>query len=245
LWWVLGCPSAAHAQAAGQLWGNAIVNWLASPVTTYELDIEPKSQLLVHEGQATWIDLDITPHVRYAVAPWVDVLGEVDVGLKHEGTDVNTITVTPRVGAQLHILSRVIQHTARSGAEREAHPRRRLDIGTLLRLERETTHSTADPRASSWRLRDRFALAYPMNRPKVTSDGAVYFTSDIEEFMPVDEAVKGGAIGQVRIRTGVGYRRSFAWRFDALYIWNAERNKESGVMAVDSHAIDVRVKRQF
>ena len=84
-------------------------------------------------------------------------------------------------------------------------------------------------------------MAYPVNRPKVTSDGAVYLTTDSEAFVPLD----GGFINQLRVRSGVGYRPSFRWRFEALYIWTEERSHPSEPLAVKNHALDLRVLLQF
>jgi len=60
-------------------------------------------------------------------------------------------------------------------------------------------------------------------KPRITDDGATYVLADVEWFWPVDEPDERFASKQ-RIRTGLGYRRSFAWRFEALYIWNRSRN---------------------
>jgi hypothetical protein len=84
-----------------------------------------------------------------------------------------------------------------------------------------------------------------LNNAKVTDDGTIYATSDTEIFVPIDETVRGGIVSEVRIRAGVGYRESFGWRYEALYIWTGERNAQSGAMAANSHAVDVRIRRQF
>jgi hypothetical protein len=88
-------------------------------------------------------------------------------------------------------------------------------------------------------------VTYPLNRAKTTVDGAVYLASDGELFFPVGGASSDGLVNQVRVRTGIGYRRSFAWRFETLYIWIAKRDARSGVLAVSNHALDIRVRRQF
>ena len=46
-----------------------------------------------------------------------------------------------------------------------------------------------------------------------------------------------------RMRTGLGYRRSFAWRFEALYIWNRSRNSLENGFTTSDNIIDVKVKR--
>jgi len=147
---------------------------------------------------------------------------------------------------RLHILARLIQeHDARRGAEREAQPRRRGTIATLLRFEhRDLLHSDS-PTTSSWRFRARVELAYPLNRARLTSDGAVYLTSDTELFTPLGDDPQKRQVNQWRLRNGVGYRMSFNTRLEALYIWTTKRGNDSGGFVTDSQAIDVRVKLAF
>lgn len=239
-WWIgllcaLVCPGVARAQATGQLWANATVDWLASERLTYEIDVEPKAQVVTHAGQPSWANVSATPHVEYSLVPWMEVLAEVNVGVTNQSDEVNSTTVAPRVGVQLHLLSQILRSHAQPGAGRERLPKRRLITNTLVRLEHE---------APSWRLRDRFAMAYPFNRARTTDDGAVYLTTDAEIFVPLDGAPNGGWFDQLRVRTGAGYRRSFAWRVEALYIWDGKRSG-TGALAADYHAVDIRVQHDF
>jgi hypothetical protein len=240
-------PSAVNAQAGGQIWANVTFDWLRTERLSYELDFEPKSQFLTSAGQPTWVDLDAIGTVEYAISKWLDVLGEMDTGRKEQINHVDSVTVTPRIGAHLHLLSRILQtRGGRRGAEREKLPMRRLVAGTLVRLENQNTYYSTDaPAKSAWQVRYRFELAYPLNRKKTTLDGAVYLTSDGEVFMPVNTSVTGGIVNQLRVRSGLGYRRSFGVRFEALYIWIGERNETSGVLAPQSHALDIRITRVF
>jgi hypothetical protein len=243
---IVCAASPARAQATGQAWGNVIINWLPTHRLAYELDLEPKAQLIVHDGQPRWADLDATPQVSYALSSWVDALGQVDIAYQAETDEVNSMSVTPRLGAQLHLLSHLLGPSGGRGAQNEPHPRRRADFGTLLRLEHlDTFYSTSALAKSQWRFRDRFEVTYPLNREKVTDDHAIYLTSDAELFMPIDEDVKGGIVSDVRIRTGFGYRESFGWRYEALYIWNGGRSAHTSAMAATSHVIDLRIKRVF
>jgi len=220
---MLACPSTAAAQAEKQLWATGIVDWLATDRLTYELEVEPKT------NPAT---VDVTPEVTYTAVAWADLLAEVDIK-SQTGTDT---TATPRIGVHFHILSRLLEPHAPRGADREKLPRQRVVVSTLLRVQ----HSK-----SAWQLRDRFALAYPLNRNKTTDNGAVYLTGDSELFIPLDRAPGDALVSQVRLRTGLGYRQSFAWRFEALYIWNGTRRAGAGPLVPESHAIDLRVSRSF
>ena len=221
------------------------MDWLVNERLTYELKFEPRGQVIVDEGQPTWFSLDTTPRVQYVVFPWMDVLGEVDVAFRNQSNEDNSASVTPRVGVQLHILSQLIARAASHGEENEPKPRFRLDIGTLIRLEAQHNVSGSDAGTTEWQLRYRSEFAYALNRPKTTTDGAIYLKQDTESFIPLNETVTGGKVKELRIRGGLGYRRSFAWRVEALYLVNMERSDTSGLMAVQNHAIDIIVKRQF
>jgi hypothetical protein len=238
--------SPARAQATGQAWANVIINWLPTHRLAYELDLEPKAQLIVHDEQPRWANLEATPEVSYALSSWVSVLGQVAVEYQAQNDEVNSMSIAPRLGVQLHLLSHILGPPGSHGAENEPQPRRRADFGTLVRLEHEDTfYSTSAPAKTLWRVRERFEVTYPLNRKKVTDDGAVYATSDTELFMPIDEDVKGGIVSDVRVRTGFGYRKSFGWRYEALYIWNGGRNARTGAMAATSQVLDVRIKRVY
>ena len=128
------------------------------------------------------------------------------------------------------------------GGGREPQSRLRLDFRSLLRFEDNRQKSSTDSSfSSSWTFRDRFHVAYPLNRPKVTSSGAVFLAADTEAFVPLDE----GFINELRVRSGVGYRHSFPWRFEALYVWTGERSRPSEPIAVKNQALDLRVYFQF
>jgi hypothetical protein len=220
---VVACPPGALAQAPHQLWADATIKWLTTDRLTSELEVEPKT------NPAT---LGVTPQLQYAIVPWADAIAEVQ--LAHtSGADPSA---TPRFGAEFHILSRLLHAHADRGRDREKAPRRRLAVSSLLRFE----HSK-----SAWDFRDRFNAAYPLNRPKTTSSGAVSLIGDVEVFIPFDHPPGGGRVDHVRARSGVGYRHSFAWSFEALYIWDGTRRAESQRLTPTFHAIDIRITRQF
>ena len=236
----------ALAQATGQAWGNATIDWLTTNRLQYEMDIEPKAQFLVHDGQPTWASVDVTPQVAYAVAPWIDVIGELDAAYQAQSDDINSVSLTPRIGAELHVLDRILQRERGRGRDNEKLPRRRLVVSSLVRVEHADTVYTANhPAKSTWRARDRVGFTYPLNRSRVSDDGALYAVSDGELFMPVHDHAANGFVNQLRLRAGVGYRRTFGWRYEALYIWNGERAAHTGAMAVTSHALDLRIRREF
>jgi hypothetical protein len=243
---VLACASTATAQSTGELWGNLTIDWLASERLVYTLDVEPKVQVSAVTNQSRFANVDVWPSVDFALTEWLDAHGEFLTGFTNEQDGSSTTEVTERFGVRLHVLSRLIQERdARRGAEREAQPRRRGTIGTLLRFEhRDLLHSDS-PTTSSWRFRGRVELAYPLNQPKLTRNGTVYLTSDTELFTPISDDPQQGQISQWRLRNGVGYRVNFNTRLEALYIWTTKKDRDTGHFATDSQAIDFRVKLAF
>ena len=236
-------PTLAAAQnVPDQLWGTGTVTWLASDTLQLRLQVSPRGQVIVPDGQPTFFSVNTVPRLLYVLAPWIDLLEEVDWEVKNQSNEDNSRSITPTFGVQLHILSRVLYGGGGGGVAHEHEPKRRLDFRTLLRFEDQIQKSATDSSSTSaWTFRDRFHVAYSLNRPKVTTPGAVYVTTDSEAFVPFD----GGFINQLRVRGGVGYRRSFPWRFEALYIWTGERSQPSDALKVKDHSLDLRVFYQF
>lgn len=84
----------------------------------------------------------------------------------------------------------------------------------------------------------------PLNKARVSDDGARYLLADWEWFVPLDDPAESFANKQ-RIRAGLGYRRSFHWRFEALYIWTRSRNTVKEGFTTSDNVINLRVKRLF
>jgi hypothetical protein len=144
---------------------------------------------------------------------------------------------------RFHLLSRYLDAIRR---RRELSPRRRLVVRDLVRVESRNFFYTGAGSGSdsSVRFRNRLEFLVPLNKPKLTDDGAAYMLADWEWFIPLDDPEERFASRQ-RIRTGIGYRRSAAWRYEALYMWTRSRNTiEEGFTTADN-IINIRMKRVF
>jgi Protein of unknown function (DUF2490) len=248
--WSVGCllaclagSSRAAAQSTGELWGDFMIDWLQTRRLTWEVEVEPKKSITVPAGASEWASLNVTPSVQYTLTKWVDTLAEVDWGYKPNGDDV--IETKSRVGLYFHILSRLLgDRGARRGADREKQPLHRLVPSNLLRLEYEDKDPlNGGATTTTWRLRDRQEISYPFNRRKLTADGTVYATGDVELFVLLGDA-SDPRFNQYRVRAGVGYRRDFSWRFEALFVQTRHRSGDGG-FSTSSNAFDARVKRVF
>ena len=231
-----------HAQTNLQLWGNVTLDWVKSDRLVYELDFEPKVLLAAPEGEPGWRNLDLTPNVEYSPKDWLDLVGEAVVGYTKQTDDVNSFEVTPRVGVRFHFLSRGVP----TAHVRERPPKRRIVVRDLVRVESRNFFYTGAGSGSSStvRFRNRLEFLVPLNKEKLTEDGARYLLADWEWYVPLDDVDERFANKQ-RIRTGFGYRRSFAWRFEVLYIWTRSRNTIEEGFSTSDNSIDIRLKRLF
>ena len=129
---------------------------------------------------------------------------------------------------------------------REQAPRRRIVVRDLVRVESRQFFYTGSGSgtSSSIRFRNRLEFLVPLNKEKMTEDGARYFLADWEWFIPLDEPDERFASKQ-RVRTGIGYRRSFAWRFEVLYIWTRSRDTIDEGFSTADNSINIRLKRLF
>jgi len=233
-----------HAQTNFQLWGNVTFNWLRSERLTYEVDVEPKVLLKKPDGDPAWRNLDVVPNVEYAANRWLDLVGEVATGYTKQTDDVNSWEVSPRAGLRAHLFSRDL-HT-RAPRLRELPPARRIVVRDLLRVESRNLFyvGAGSGSDSSVRFRNRLELLAPLNRERLTDDGARYLLADWEWFIPLGEPDERFANKQ-RIRAGLGYRRDRAWRFEALYIWTRSRNTIEDGFTTSDNIVDIRLKRVF
>jgi hypothetical protein len=232
----------ASAQINTQLWANVTVDWLKSDRITYSLDFEPKVLLKRPEGDPAWASLDVNPSAEYAWKSWIDLLGEVTVGRTHQTDDVNTFELTPRIGVRFHLFSRDLRNL---GPTREKLPRRRVVVRDMIRVEwRNLYNSGSQPDESSGRLRYRLELLLPLNRAKITDDGARYLLADWEWFLPVADLDERFA-NRHRIRTGLGFRPNVRWRFEMAYAWTRSRQTIEDDFATSDNIFNVRLKRVF
>jgi hypothetical protein len=97
---------------------------------------------------------------------------------------------------------------------------------------------------STVRFRNRLEFQVPLNRRRVTDDGARYLLADWEWFIPLDDPEERFANRQ-RVRVGMGYRRSLNWRLEALYIWSRSRDTTDEGFSTSDNIVNLRVKRVF
>jgi hypothetical protein len=238
---LLVCAPVASAQTTTQLWGNLTLDWVKSDRLVYELDFEPKALLDAPDGAPDWRNLDVTPNVEYSPTGWLDIVADTTIGRTMQTDDLDSTEVTPRLGVRFHLFSRALRFHPREQA-----PQRRIVVRDLARVEsRNFFYSGGDVTSeSTFRFRNRLEFLLPLNKARITDDGARYVLADWEWFVPLDDPQERFANRQ-RIRTGIGYRRSFNWRYELLYLWTRSRDTLDEGFSTTENIIDIRVKRLF
>jgi hypothetical protein len=156
--------------------------------------------------------------------------------------NVRTFELSPKVGVRFHLFSRDLINL---GVRREQLPRRRLLVRDLVRVEwRNLFNTGGPPDESSVRFRNRLELLLPLNRPRITDDGARYLLADWEWFIPTTNVEERFASRQ-RVRTGLGYRRNFHWCFEFIYAWTRSRETIEDDFATADNIFNIRVKHVF
>jgi hypothetical protein len=123
--------------------------------------------------------------------------------------------------------------------------RHRIVLRNLVRVEaRNLFYSDDRDTDSVVRFRNRLELQVPLNRERMSDDGARYLLTDWEWFIPLGDPLERFANRQ-RIRAGLGYRRNVRWRFEALYIWTRSRDTTDQDFTTSDNIVNLRVKRVF
>ena len=230
--------SPAAAQTDKQLWGELTLDWIKSHSITLGVDIEPKVLVSKATDEPGWATLDVTPKMEYARGKWFDVVGELHLGRTRQTDELDSFEVTPRIGFRFHLLSNIVDALIK-----ERQPRRRLVLRNFARAEwRNLYYSDDTPQSSTVRYRDRLEILFPMNRSRVTDNGALYGSADVEWFWTHHHPSERFANKQ-RVRAGVGYRWKYAWRLETLFVWDRSRDSANSGFTADDSAVDIRIRR--
>ena len=96
---------------------------------------------------------------------------------------------------------------------------KKLSIALLSRVERRNFWYHGDrPSSNDARWRNRLEFKFAINEPNLATEGVWYLMADAEWFVPLanDEAPERFATKR-RTRLGLGYRRSYQWRFEVFF----------------------------
>ena len=241
---LLLAPSRASAQedqATTQLWAQMILGLRqTNPDWFFKFKFIPRVQV---SGPENWFSSYVDAYGEYRPTRWLDLRGDLKAGYTWQSDDLQTLSVTPRVGALLHVLSD-IRETGFIG--QKVH---RLGLATLLRLEwRNFWYSGSAAEQdydASWRLRIRFDVRLGLNRADRSMPNTWYLFADAEAFIDLGDEIEETYHRRWRVRIGPGYRLDHNWRFELLYIFENTRNTLEGDFERSNQALDLRAAYFF
>lgn len=196
---------------SNKLWFNSAFDYNKSEKLLLELNFEPKFQI---NGQGSWKNVDVTGLSEYYPNDWLDLTGELTLGASSLLPDLNSFEITPRIGIRIHFFSTV------QGLEKpERTPLKRIGLSNWARMEvRNFSYSGDSPAKHELLFRNRFEVRIPINNELMHIDRTFSLMSDLEAFVPISGEILERFATQWRFRIGFGYRISYAWRLELLYI---------------------------
>lgn len=172
-----------------------------------------------------WRSFDYAPNLEWSINAHIDLQGAVTFSRTVQAESYNTFEVRPMLGARFHFT-----------------PNKRILTRLLLRLEqRNFKNLETDEWTQVWRPRARIESLIPINQSSYFMDKLWYGIVDAEWFFAKDDVEERFA-NRFRLRTGIGYRMSYTWRFEFVYTLQQSRNEAEDASVTTDNIFRFRVK---
>lgn len=172
-----------------------------------------------------WRAFDYAPTVEWSINDRVDLMGAVTLSYTAQTESDNTLEIRPMLGTRIHFT-----------------PHKRILTRLLFRYEqRNFKNLETNEWTHVWRPRIRAESLIPINQSSYFKDKLWYGILDAEWFLTTDDVQERFA-NRFRLRTGIGYRLSYTWRFDFIYMLQESRNEVEDGFATSDNIFRFRVK---
>lgn len=215
----------AQQKVDRQFWQDVVLDYQMGK-NLFETEMSYQT-LLAKENK--WYSLNISPAYERSINKYVDLISALPLSYTVQSDTSNSFEVRTMLGARIYFT-----------------PGKRIETRFTYRFEYRFFH---DQSSSEWvkssRSRFRAEVIVPVNRPNYYSDKMLYCLGDVELFSTVDKDVQERYANRFRIRVGAGYRMSYNWRFEAIYMLQESRNNVAdGYNSVDN-ILRLRIKCYF
>ena len=231
----------ANEDTSKQIWANLILSFPKSEKLYLEYDIEAVRQV---SGGEPWRYIYGTGLVEYYPNGFIDLTGELTTGFTRQSEQENSFEATVRLGIRLHLINQIFNSSFVKKYRPERMSGRKFSIANLARIEqRNFWYTGSRPSSHDVRFRNRLEFKLAINKSTLAADGVWYLMADAEWFVPLgnNEAPERFAT-KLRNRAGLGYRRSYEWRFEVLAMRDKARETLEGDVKVDALMLDLRIK---
>jgi hypothetical protein len=234
----------ATDDTSDQIWANLVLSRPVSEQLYLEYDIEAAHQV---SGGEPWTSLYGTTLLEYYPNGFFDLTGEMVTGFARQTGSENSFEATMRLGVRLHLINQIFNSAFVEKIRPERMSGKRFTVANLARLEfRNFWYSGDRPSSSDARFRNRVEFKLALNKQTLGADGVWYLIADTEWFVPLtdNDAAERFATKR-RIRVGIGFRRSYTWRFDLLAMRDTARETLEDEIDVDAYMLNFRAKWFF
>jgi len=212
----------AAAQTNEQLWLEYFLEYPMANVFNLE-NVVTYSTLL---NTARWRALDYAPTLEYSLTAHIDLMVGSTFSYTWQTEDYNTFEIRPMVGTRIHF-----------------NPNRRVPIRFLARLE-QRNFQNVETKEWDKTLRPRFRLEslIPLNAKDVFQNKMYYLIADVEYLWKLQDDVSERFANRFRARFGLGYRLSYTWRFEFIYMLQLSREAISDDYSSTDNIFRIRIK---
>jgi len=202
------CPAQNQNSNYEQFWFDFMLHKTFNNGLRYVADAGPRVLLRQQSG---WSQFEVAQNIEYNIFWNVDAIGGLllNYTVQSDTTDLlNSYEVRPWFGARVHF-----------------NPNAKLMVSFLSRYEqRFLYYNNKSTVEKSGRIRNRLEFTYSINGPDFYRDKLWYVTLDGEWYIPINENFSERFANAARVRLGLGYRHSFAWRYVIVFMEQFSRN---------------------
>lgn len=176
-------------------------------------------------SQPKWKAFDYNATLEYSLSPRVDLIGAMLTSYTAQYESFNTLELRPMLGTKIYFT-----------------PNKRIQTRLLLRLEQRNFKNLD---TKEWervmRPRVRGEVVIPINKDSYFDDNLWYAMADAE-WLFVNTDVEERFANRFRLRLGVGYRLSYSFRFELVYMNQQSKNGINDSFSSSDNVIRFRVK---
>ena len=184
---------------------------------SYNLEVVATYSSMLNSPRWKSFDIQITP--ERAINQTFDVQAGLTTSFTLQNETISTLEIREMIGTRIHFT-----------------PNRRTLLRLLVRLEnRNFQNRETDNWTSSNRTRIRAESLFPINKPTMFAGDKLWYTIvDAEIFYVMDQDLKERYANRFRLRTGLGYRLNYNWRFEFVYTLQMSKNAIDEVSTQDN-----------
>ena len=215
----------AQEEVTGQVWVDFLTDWYVTSHHLLELEVGPKA---LFSGGQGWGEITVTPAYEWVVGHRFELVARTLFSWVRQNKQLSTFEIRPVLGFRLYILQ-ASEH--------------RFMVRDFNRVEsRNIRYDNSGDWDTTWRYRNRLEAQIALNHEHLADPHTMYLLADAEAFVNLGRAAEERFNDNWRIRSGVGYRLRYEWRFELLYTLQLSKDTLLADFETSNHIVRLRLK---